>query len=266
MSLKNFFILVSLTIFLLVPNLANANEDVSVNFLKKDIVVQNTHRYYPIKPILDKLAIKSKIEKNGDSVKLILTEGTKTYQVVLDEKTKLAYTSKGQFSYIISNNRLGFTGNFYSTILKGSKLSWNSKINSLLIYEKKLKGPFLGNLEAYKAYNEAVEAKKKSVKETYVPYENGQATWYGAALHGNLTASGEKFDMNALTAAHKTLPFGTKVRVTNLNNKSSVVVRITDRGPFAPGRVIDLSQAAAEKIDMLSAGVIPVQLDILKTA
>jgi len=94
--------------------------------------------------------------------------------------------------------------------------------------------------------------------------EVGEASYYGREAHGKTTASGEKFNMNAYTAAHKTLPFGTKVRVTNLTNNKSVVVRINDRGPFVAGRIIDLSYAAAKKIKMLDAGITDVELVVAK--
>jgi rare lipoprotein A len=93
--------------------------------------------------------------------------------------------------------------------------------------------------------------------------ETGKASYYAQAHHGKRTASGERFDQNALTAAHRTLPFGTRVRVTNLNNERSVVVRINDRGPFVRGRVIDVSRAAAVRLDMLRAGVVPVRVEAL---
>ncbi|NJK28836.1 MAG: septal ring lytic transglycosylase RlpA family protein [Acaryochloris sp. SU_5_25] len=93
---------------------------------------------------------------------------------------------------------------------------------------------------------------------------SGEASWYGPGFHGNYTASGEVYNQNALTAAHKTLPFGTRVRVTNLYNGQSVVVRINDRGPFTAGRVIDLSQGAAQVIGVTSSGVAPVRVDILQ--
>lgn len=93
----------------------------------------------------------------------------------------------------------------------------------------------------------------------------GKATYYADSLHGNTTASGEKYDKKKLTAAHRTLPFGTKVKVTNLGNGKSVVVTINDRGPFGKKeRIIDLSRAAAEKIDMIHAGVVDVSVQILK--
>lgn len=95
-------------------------------------------------------------------------------------------------------------------------------------------------------------------------YQKGEASWYGRAFHGKLTASGERFDMNRLTAAHKTLPFGTVLEVKNLNNDKSVKVRVNDRGPYRGGRILDLSYAAARRLDMLGAGRSNVGITILK--
>jgi rare lipoprotein A len=95
--------------------------------------------------------------------------------------------------------------------------------------------------------------------------ESGLASWYGPPYNHRRGSNGEIYDMNAMTAAHKTLPLGSIVRVTNANNGLSVVVRITDRGPFIPGRVIDLSLAAARKIDVWRAGVAPVRLEVMET-
>ena len=91
----------------------------------------------------------------------------------------------------------------------------------------------------------------------------GRASWYGPGFHGRLTANGERYNQNAMTAAHKHLRFGTKVRVTNLNNGRSVIVRINDRGPFIKGRVIDLSAAAARSLNMIHSGVAPVKVTVL---
>ena len=91
----------------------------------------------------------------------------------------------------------------------------------------------------------------------------GRASWYGPGFHGRLTANGEVYNQNAMTAAHPSLQFGTKVKVTNLNNGRSVVVTINDRGPYAGGRVIDLSAAAARSLNMIRSGVAPVQVTIL---
>lgn len=91
----------------------------------------------------------------------------------------------------------------------------------------------------------------------------GSASWYGPGFHGRLSASGEVFDQYALTAAHRTLPFGTYVRVTNMYNGAAVTVRINDRGPYSGNRIIDLSAAAADAIGLTSSGVGTVQMDIL---
>jgi rare lipoprotein A len=93
---------------------------------------------------------------------------------------------------------------------------------------------------------------------------SGMASWYGPGFHGKQSASGESFNQNALTAAHRTLPFGTNVLVTNLHNGRSVIVRINDRGPFIRGRVIDLSAAAARVIGILNSGVAPVHVQVLE--
>lgn len=87
------------------------------------------------------------------------------------------------------------------------------------------------------------------------------ASWYGPGFHGKRTASGERFNTHALTAAHKTLKLGTRVRVTNLNNNKSVIVVINDRGPYVRGRVIDLSMAAKNHLSM--GGVAPVKLEVI---
>jgi rare lipoprotein A len=86
--------------------------------------------------------------------------------------------------------------------------------------------------------------------------QSGQASWYGPGLHGRRTASGEVFDTNALTAAHRSLPFGTRVKVTNHRTGRSTVVRINDRGPYARGRIIDLSRASAEAIGLSGVGAV----------
>lgn len=93
---------------------------------------------------------------------------------------------------------------------------------------------------------------------------SGKASWYGPGFHGRLTANGERYNQNAMTAAHRSLPFGTRVRVTNVNNGRSVVVRINDRGPFIRGRVIDVSAAAAHNLGMVHHGVVPVRLQVLR--
>ena len=93
--------------------------------------------------------------------------------------------------------------------------------------------------------------------------EFGLASWYGDQFQGNLTASGESFDMTALTAAHRELPFGTKIKVTNLDNHRSAVVRVNDRGPVVAGRVLDLSAAAAHRLQFQRQGLAPVRIEVV---
>ena len=93
--------------------------------------------------------------------------------------------------------------------------------------------------------------------------QEGNASWYGNPFHGRRASNGEIYDMNKMTAAHRTLPFDTMVRVTNLNNGKSTTVRITDRGPFVENRIIDLSRAAAQEIESIGPGVVPVRIEVL---
>ncbi|MHB2267459.1 septal ring lytic transglycosylase RlpA family protein [Aliihoeflea sp. PC F10.4] len=91
----------------------------------------------------------------------------------------------------------------------------------------------------------------------------GPASWYGSKFHGRTTANGERYNMHEMTAAHKTLPFGTKVRVTNQRTGQAVTVRINDRGPFVGNRVIDLSRGAAQAVGMINQGVASVKIEVL---
>jgi rare lipoprotein A len=111
---------------------------------------------------------------------------------------------------------------------------------------------------------EALAAPHKTAKHS-IPFDalHGLATWYGRVLEGHHTASGERFDMESMTAAHKTLPFGTVLRVVNLKTRKSVVVRVNDRGELPSNHVIDLSYAAAEKLDIVRSGVAQVKLEII---
>jgi peptidoglycan lytic transglycosylase len=95
---------------------------------------------------------------------------------------------------------------------------------------------------------------------------SGQASWYGHPHHGRRTTSGEVYDMNKLTAAHRTLPLGTRVLVTNVDNGRTVEVRINDRGPFRRSRILDLSYAAAQRLGAIGGGVVPVTLRILPSS
>lgn len=106
-------------------------------------------------------------------------------------------------------------------------------------------------------------AQAASAKPAAPAAQEGTASWYGPGFHGKVTASGEVYDKEGLSAAHKTLPFGTYLRVISLDNGSSVVVRVNDRGPYAKGRIIDLSEAAARMLGMIPSGTARVRLELI---
>jgi rare lipoprotein A len=123
--------------------------------------------------------------------------------------------------------------------------------------------------EAVAALPESVDVsmaqKVEAVEQAFDGAGQGVASYYGRELAGNRTATGERFDPAGLTAAHRTLPLGTKLRVTNLGNGRSVIVRVNDRGPFTRGRILDVSLAAAREIGMVAAGHAQVRLEIVRT-
>lgn len=112
------------------------------------------------------------------------------------------------------------------------------------------------------AYHTSCFFKKRDVGQKD-SISQGLASYYHNKFHGKKTASGEVYDKNKLTAAHRTLPFGTMIKVTRLDNKQSVIVRINDRGPFKKGRIVDLSRKAAKKIDLIKAGIAKVEIEII---
>ena len=102
-----------------------------------------------------------------------------------------------------------------------------------------------------------------NIKDTIAIPIKGKASYYGSEFNGRKTANGEIYDETAMTAAHRTLPFGTVLRVTNVRNRLSVIVRINDRGPFHPDRVLDLSKSAAEELDLIKFGVTEIEAEIV---
>jgi rare lipoprotein A len=138
---------------------------------------------------------------------------------------------------------------------------------------------YLHNMPNYSTYNNSKKSSNTEIQKPYyvlgkwyypTPTYKGQtfrgiASWYGPDFHGKLTANGEIYNMYAYTAANKTLPLGTIVKVTNLNNNKSVVVRVNDRGPFVKERIIDLSYAAGKKIGIDKTGTAPVKIVVIST-
>ncbi|MDP1784697.1 MAG: septal ring lytic transglycosylase RlpA family protein [Sulfuricurvum sp.] len=124
---------------------------------------------------------------------------------------------------------------------------------------KKKNGELMASMRPYTVFGKEYCPTVVRVGDTM----NGRASWYGSDFHGKSTCNGEAYDMYAMTAAHKTLPMNTVVRVTNLENNQKTVVRINDRGPFVESRIIDLSYSAAKEINLLARGSAPVSLEVL---
>jgi rare lipoprotein A len=138
-------------------------------------------------------------------------------------------------------------------------------IGVLIVGLRAAQGP--NSSEASSAPNRAVQAKPEIRNQTgkNQPYQIGTASWYGEYFVGKPTASGEDFDMYDMTAAHPSLPLGSYVQVTNLRNGRAVVVKVNDRGPIVPGRIIDLSYGAAQVLKFENRGLQKVRLDLVKS-
>lgn len=230
--------------------------------------------YAPVRDICDTMGCGIEWVSEGAQNKLVLTGNNGiSHQVLLDPVHQMAITETQSFYYDMREGRIALPVAFYENVMTNASCSFDPASQTLSVgLNDADQGICYQNLPVYEAPEVVAEVTPVPAAPVPVPaepeptltyFESGQASWYGAALHGNLTASGEPFNMYDLTAAHKTLAFGTKVKVTNQNNGLSVVVRITDRGPFAHGRVIDLSDAAARQINMISTGVAPVTLEII---
>ena len=133
------------------------------------------------------------------------------------------------------------------------------------LVDNNAKGDVITKSSGRKSYSYTVLGKRyQTLADSKVFEQQGPASWYGNPFHGRKTANGETYNMNEMTAAHKELPLGTRVEVTNLSNGRKVVVRINDRGPFHGNRVLDLSRAAAQELGTLNAGVAQVQIRALQ--
>ena len=134
---------------------------------------------------------------------------------------------------------------------------------TLVVNDEKVTEPAVNEVSA-PAESEAVSADRSLID--YVDMGTMRASWYGPGFHGQKTANGEQYDQMSFTAAHKTLKFGTLLKITNLRNKKSVVVRINDRGPYIAGRDLDLSKGAALALGMVKRGVAKIKVEEIKIA
>lgn len=140
----------------------------------------------------------------------------------------------------------------------------NNSQNIIFIRKEMMKKADSLDFNVSKSDNKSVMTIRKEDLDNFTHYQSGVASFYSKSLNGSKTSNGERHVSTAMVAAHKSLPFGTKVKVTNLNNGKSVIVRINDRGPFVKGRVIDLSYGAFSQIESPGKGVTKVELQVLK--
>lgn len=152
-----------------------------------------------------------------------------------------------------------FKGSYPYQAAKPSKKYPSENLDNVPSGLKKKNGDSVASMRPYTVFGKEYYPTVVNVGDT----SNGRASWYGSDFHGKQTSSGEGYDMHAMTAAHKTLPMNTVVKVTNLVNNRTTVVRINDRGPFVESRIIDLSFAAAKEIDLVGKGSSDIRLEVL---
>lgn len=259
----------------------NIAQSVTVQYGAKTVICENKvvfagdFTFLPLREVLEAYGASIQWAEGEAETKAIITAGQDRCQLVVDLEKQLAYGLDGK-QYLLRN----VNGTLYLPVhffvnLVNCEASWDKDAVTLVFHDEQYKADVL-RVDATGATQVSrwilnLPVYEKTVASRYSGmrpgngeiYETGKASYYGGKFHGRKTASGEIYNQNALTAAHKTLPFGTIVRVTAEWNQSYVDVRITDRGPFKKGRVIDLSTAAAAELGMLSKGVGNVTLEVL---
>lgn len=186
----------------------------------------------------------------------VLVEKLETFMVNNENPDKIFPAFQNGIAVGTYDDKILFTADVNSAKSAGLSVS-----ELALAWTNNIRRAF-GSVELLNDYNwlKLIADKMESAPEYR---ETGIASWYGGYFHGRTAADGSIYNMYKFTAAHKSLPFGSVVKVTNLENNSSCIVKITDRGPFIEGRIIDLSQVAAEEIGMLGPGTSPVEIEVL---
>lgn len=246
---------------------------------ENEIIKDGDITFLPLREVLEIYGASLSWAVGEAETKVIITAGKERFQLVVDLDKQIAYGLDGKEYMLRHVDSVLYLPIHFFVQLVNCESSWDGENYVLTLHEnKKKKGAqiidtsksdvvyhWVMNLPAYEkttAVTSRSSGLRASISNGEV-YESGVASYYGGRFHGRKTASGERYDKNALTAAHKTLPFGTIVRVTAEWNQKSVDVRINDRGPYSQGRVIDLSTAAAAELGMLSKGIGYVTLEIV---
>lgn len=228
--------------------------------------VQGDHVFVPVRDLTKSFSASIEWVPYGEINLLVFTDSQgQAYEISLNLDTGLAQSYQGFYPYTCEGGSVSLPVQFFKDHYQNLAFDYEPTSQrytaSLIQPEAGLSFTQLNPYVAPTPVAEAAPAPAPAQTASY--FQSGQASYYGPGLNGNYTASGEIFNMYDMTAAHKTLPFGTLVKVTNQANGASCVVRINDRGPYAHGRVIDLSLAAADAVGMRSSGVAPVTLELL---
>lgn len=242
---------------------------------ENEVIKEGDFTFLPLRETLEAYGASLSWAEDEAEDKVIISAGQDRCQLVLDLDKQLAYGVDGKEFLLRHEDSILYLPVHFFVQLVNCECEWDKDGYVLTLYPEKLKADavkhcadgtdkvcrWVMNLPVYeKTVSSRYSGMRPGNGEIY---EIGKASYYGGKFHGRRTASGERYDQNALTAAHKTLPFGTIVRVTAEWNQKSVDVRIIDRGPYTKGRVIDLSTAAAAELGMLSKGVGNVTLEVL---
>lgn len=225
--------------------------------------------YLPLRDLLECYGIKISWAHEADKKIILTTSANQKYELIFAEDKQELLLDYTAHPYIMVDGTVYLPLAFYQDVLNCA-VEYDQASKTLVVDESR--PPADVDANEWKSYRELrnipayqkTEKVKKEAAATYTYYQEGYASWYGKAFQNRRTSSGEAFDANKLTAAHRDLPFGTKVRVTALYNGKSVIVTINDRGPSRGDRVIDLSQAAARAIGLESKGVGLVKIEVVK--
>jgi len=220
---------------------------------------------------LDYLPVRDALECYGATVvwaeeaetKLIVTFAEEKDQLIISEETQEISTADKAYPYMWEDGKIYLPIEFYQHIFN-CDVQYDQEENVLLLDENKPPVDIAEKDWTNYIKLRNTEDYQKTENVTYTYYQEGKASWYGIEFQNRRTAGGEAYDVNKLTAAHRELPFGTMVRVTAEHSGKSVIVKINDRGPYHGNRILDLSQAAAQAIDLEGKGVGWVKIEIVE--
>jgi len=237
------------------------------------LIVVGEENYFALRDLMTFFGANVLWTDDEAEIKTIITVGNERLQLVQNMEKQIVKTKEHEYCYKVVNGRMYLPYDFYEEILNYA-IAYEDGVLTVDM-KRPPKGMAVSEWEEYRIINhlpQYVETKKHTEEsemtaeeKNYTFYQKGIASWYGSDFEGRRTSAGERFRADALTAAHRELPFGTIIRVTAECTGDSVEVRINDRGPFHGNRILDLSQAAARAIGLEAKGVGEVTIEIIET-